>query len=200
MLNDSLTPRQKKVFKFIRELIETRGYGPTVREIGEEFGIQSPNGVVGHLKALEAKGMITRADRTSRGIQLSDEFKKENRGLPFAGVVSAGALLEAVPQNQRIHFDRLFGRKGTYLLQVTGESMIDAHICDGDYVVVIPRRTASTGDIVVVQTEEGEATLKYWYPEKNRIRLQPANKRMKPIYTRDAKVIGVVVGVVRDFR
>lgn len=200
MWESELTTKQRKVFDFIRKLIEKRGYGPSVREIGDEFGIQSPNGVVGHLKALEAKGMITRASRTSRGIQLSDEFKKETQGMPFAGVVSAGALLEAVPQSRRVNFDNMFARKGSYVLQVSGDSMIDAHIDDGDYVIVQPRRTASAGDIAVIQTDEGEATLKFWFPEKNRIRLQPANKKMKPIYTRNAKVIGVVSGVVRQLR
>ena len=105
--------------------------------------------------------------------------------------------MEAVEQTERIDFDDLLKRKRAYVLEVTGNSMIDAHIDDGDYVVVQPRRTASKGDIAVVRTSDGEATLKYWYPEKNRVRLQPANKRMKPIYTQDAKVIGVVIGVVR---
>ena len=105
--------------------------------------------------------------------------------------------MEAVEQDERVDLGDLWTRKGTYLLEVSGDSMIDAHIQDGDYVVVQNKRTASKGDIAVVRNSEGEATLKYWYPEKNRIRLQPANKRLKPIYTRDAKVIGVVVGVVR---
>ncbi len=200
MSHDELTPRQAAVFKFIKRLIDKRGYGPTIREIGEEFDISSPNGVVGHLRALETKGVIERADYKSRGIQLSREYKKETSGLPFEGIISAGALLEAIPQSRRINFDKMMGRKGTYVLQVDGESMIDAHICDGDYVIVLPKRTANSGDIVVVETGDGEATLKYWYPEKKRIRLQPANKRMKPIYTKDARVSGVVVGVVRNLR
>ncbi len=193
-----LTPRQKKIFRYIRQQIDKRGYGPTVREIADKFEIVSPNGVVGHLRALEKKGYIVRAAKKSRSIEVSPKFSKETRGLPLAGIVSAGALTEAVEQVERIDFKKLLNRAGAFVLQVSGDSMVEAHICDGDYVIVHPRRTANRGEIVVVRTDDGDATLKYWYPEKNRIRLQPANRRMKPIYTRDAKVIGVVMGVIRD--
>ena len=115
----------------------------------------------------------------------------------MAGVVQAGVFHEAVEQSDRIDFGEFWNKKGNYVLQVEGDSMIEAQIASGDYVVVKSRRTADKGDMVVARTGDGEATLKYWYPEKNRIRLQPANKEMKPIYTKDAKVIGVVVGVVR---
>ena len=107
--------------------------------------------------------------------------------------------MEAIEQTERLDVANLWPKKGTYVLEVEGESMIDAQIAPGDYVVVKRRHTASKGDIVVARTSEGEATLKYWFPEKNRIRLQPANSTMKPIYTRDAKVIGVVIGVIRNY-
>lgn len=196
-METQLTARQKQIFQFICRQIELQGFGPTVREIAEEFDIVSPNGVVCHLDALVAKGYITRTARKSRSIELSPEYQEEIRGLPLAGQVAAGALHEAIEQHERIDFARLLERRGAYALEVNGDSMIEAHICDGDYVIVHPRRTAKSGEIVVVRTDEGEATLKYWFPEKNRIRLQPANRRMKPIYTRDARVIGVVKGVVR---
>ena len=125
-------------------------------------------------------------------------MEDEIRGLPLAGRVSAGTLVEAVEQNDRIDIGAFWSKKGNYVLQVEGDSMIDANIAPGDYVVVKSRRTAEKGDIVVARTPDGDATLKFWHPEKNRIRLQPANKRMKPIYSRNAKVIGVVVGVVRQ--
>ena len=192
-----LTPRQNKIFRFIRQQIDKRGYGPTVREIADKFDIVSPNGVMCHLRALQNKGYIVRTAKKSRSIEISPKFDKETRGLPLSGIVSAGALTEAVEQVERIDFKKLLNRSGAFVLQVDGDSMIEAHICDGDYVIVHPRRTANRGEIVVVRTDDGEATLKYWFPEKNRIRLQPANKRLKPIYTRDAKVIGVVMGVVR---
>ena len=196
-MDSELTTRQKKIFNYIRRHIDRSGYGPTVREIADEFDIASPNGVVCHLDALVHKGFIVRTARKSRSIELSPEYQEEHRGLPLAGEVAAGALQQAIEQHERIDFARLLDRRGAYALQVRGDSMIEAQICDGDYVIVHPRKTAASGDIVVVRTDEGEATLKYWFPEKNRVRLQPANRHMKPIYRRDVRVIGVVKGVVR---
>ncbi len=197
MLQEQLTKKQQVIFDFIRSRIEQEGYGPTIREIADEMGFSSPNGVICHLTALEKKGLIHRSSHKSRSIVLTEEVHEEIRGLPLAGRVAAGGLMEAFEQHERVDLGELWTRKGTYVLEVSGDSMIDAHIQDGDYVVVQNKRTASKGDITVVRNSEGEATLKYWYPEKNRIRLQPANKRLKPIYTRDVKVVGVVVGVVR---
>lgn len=198
MLQSTLTKRQKRIFNFIRDEIDGKGNAPTIREIAEEMGFASPNGVMCHLRALEKKGLINRGSYKSRSIKLTDEIEDEIRGLPLAGRVSAGFLVEAVEQNERIDIGSFWNRKGNFVLQVDGDSMIEANIAPGDYVVVKSRRTAERGDIVVARTSDGEATLKYWYPEKNRVRLQPANKNLKPIYSRDAKVIGVVVGVVRQ--
>ena len=192
---EQLTKRQKAVFEFIRDKIVNRGYGPTVREIGERFKISSPNGVMCHLRALEKKGLITREPNRSRAIQLTGGLGDE--GLPLAGRVAAGVMHEAIEQDERIDFGSMFGHKSEFVLEVSGDSMIDAQIADGDYVVVRKQRTAHSGQMVVAQTEDGEATLKYWFPERRRIRLQPANKDMKPIYVKDARVLGVVVGVVR---
>jgi repressor LexA len=195
---DSLTKRQLAVYEFIRDKIRNRGYGPTVREMGDHFGISSPNGVVCHLKALEKKGLITREPNMSRAIQLAAE-PIEEKGMPLLGRIAAGTLHEAISQNERVNFDALFNRKHQFALEVSGDSMIEDHISDGDYVVCKKQRTARNGQIVVAQTDEGEATLKRWYPEpeKSRIRLEPANSTMKPIYVKDAKILGVVVGVVR---
>jgi repressor LexA len=189
------------VYQFIREKIRGRGYGPTVREIGSNFGISSPNGVVCHLKALERKGMITREPNMSRAIQLSAEDPEE-RGLPLAGRIAAGTLHEAVEQDERVDFDDLFdpADRELFALEVEGDSMIEDHISDGDYVIVRRQELARKGQIVVAITSEGEATLKRWYPERNRIRLEPANSSMRPIFVRDARVLGVVVGVVRKVR
>ncbi len=195
---DSLTKRQKDVFEFIREKILNRGYGPTVREIGEQFEISSPNGVVCHLKALERKGLISREKNMSRAIQLQVEAEEET-GLPLAGRIAAGVLHEAIGQDERVDFGTMFNRRDHFVLEVTGDSMIEAHIDEGDYVVVKQQDTARPGEIVVAETDEGEATLKYWFPEKNQIRLQPANSNMDPIYVKNAKVRGVVIGVVRKF-
>jgi len=197
-LFNMLTERQKAIYEFIRDKIRNRGYGPTVREIGTQFEITSPNGVVCHLKALEKKGMITREPNMSRAIQLKAE-PIEDRTLPLYGRIAAGVLHEAVEQEDRVDFETLFdpADKDLFVLEVHGDSMIEDQIADGDYVVVRRQRAARKGQIVVAITDEGEATLKRWFPEKNRIRLEPANSSMKPIYVRDAKVLGVVVGVVR---
>ncbi len=194
---DRLTNRQRAVYDFIFDKIRNRGYGPTVREIGTEFHIRSPNGVMCHLKALEKKGLIRRTPKESRAIELTQLAKENGRGLPLKGRVAAGTLHEAIEQNDRIDFGDMFTRKDLYVLEISGDSMIDAQIADGDFVVIEPRETATKGEMVVAQTDEGDATLKYWYPERNRIRLQPANKEMDPIFVKQAKVLGAVVGVVR---
>jgi len=195
---ESLTKRQREVYEFIRGKIRGRGYGPTVREIGEHFDIVSPNGVVCHLRALEKKGIIIREPNRSRAIQLATE-PAELRGLPLAGQIAAGVLHEAIEQDERIDFGAMFNAedKNLFALEVRGDSMIEDQIADGDYVVIRKQRTARKGQIVVALTDENEATLKRWFPEKNRIRLEPANSSMKPIYVRNAKLLGIVVGVVR---
>jgi repressor LexA len=194
--DDAPTDRQMEIYAFIRDKIHSRGYGPTVREIGQAFRIRSPNGVVCHLKALERKGMITRGRNKSRAIELVNE-PAHLRGLPLAGWVAAGTLRAADEVSERIDFSDLFGRDNHFVLKVMGDSMIEAQIADGDWVVIQKKQSAHSGDIVVAQTDEGEATLKQWFPERDRIRLQPANSSMKPMYVRNAKVLGVLVGVVR---
>lgn len=191
-LISELTKKQKLVYEFIRDKIRHRGYGPTVREIGDHFKIRSPNGVMCHLKALEKKGLISREKNRSRAIQLAEE-----PGLPLYGMIAAGVLHEAVEQQERIDFTDIFNKDNLFVLKVNGDSMIEDAIADGDHIIVREQRTARKGQIVVAVTDEGEATLKRWYPETNRIRLEPANSTMKPIYVRNATIRGVVVGVVR---
>jgi repressor LexA len=194
---DQLTSRQREVLDFIRVKIRGRGYGPTVREIGEEFDILSPNGVMCHLKALEKKGLITREPNMSRAITLTDAARQDE-GFALVGQIAAGGLAEAIEQADRLNLEEyLPAKKNTFALKVKGDSMIDAAIADGDIVICKKTRVAHKGDIVVAMTEDGEATLKYWYPEANRIRLQPANSSMKPIYVKDAQVLGIVTGVIR---
>jgi repressor LexA len=192
---DNLTERQREVYEFIREKIRSRGYGPTVREIGSQFEIASPNGVMCHLKALEKKGLIIREPNMSRAIQLAEPL--ERHGLPLAGRIAAGVLHEALAQEERIDFGELFTAEDLFVLEVAGDSMIENHIADGDYVVIRKQNTANRGDVVVALTEDNEATLKRWFPEGNRVRLEPANRKMKPIYVKNPRVLGVVVGVVR---
>ena len=194
---DSLTKSQWRVLKFIKHQVEQKGNTPSIREIGDHLGIASPNGVAGILKRLEAKGMIKRKKSRARSIMLTE--KSSSKGLPMGGQVAAGPMTEAFAQAERFDFDGL-GKNGDFVLEVTGESMIEAQIAPGDYVIVKRRVEANRGDIVVVaDNDENQATLKYWFPEKNRIRLQPANRDMKPIYRKDVRVLGVVVGLVRQY-
>ncbi len=199
--NVELTDRQREALDCIRQSYLERGFGPTIREIGHAMGIVSPNGVMVHLRALKRKGHIERSANLSRSIQLTDDPRNQSNGIPLVGDIAAGLPAEANEQDERLDLQGMFGNTpGNWALRVKGQSMVDAHIDDGDFVVVRSTSTARKGDIAVVRTEDGDATLKYWFPEKNRIRLQPANNSMKPIYVRQAAVLGVVVGVVRKFK
>jgi repressor LexA len=193
-----LTERQREIYEFIRDKIELRGYGPTVREIGEGFGIKSPNGVMCHLKALEKKGLIIREEHAARAIQLVDH-RPAWGGLPLLGLVAAGAPLPAIASDERVEFLDIFGGPDRFVLKVKGESMIENHIEDGDYVVIRKQETAENGARVVAMIDN-EVTLKRFYKEKDHIRLEPANGTMAPIIvdqTKDAKVLGLLVGVMR---
>lgn len=195
-----LTQRQSEVLEFIRDKIVNRGYGPTVREIAQHLNIKSPNGVMSHLKALERKGVISRDANKSRAIELTQAVERGLAGLPMAGKVAAGACTLAFEQNEQVDLAEMFHRQDRYVLEVNGDSMIDAHIADGDLVVVQQQTYAYPGQIVIARTDEAETTLKYWFPESGRIRLQPANAQMEPIYVASAEILGVVIGVVRRLR
>ena len=194
-----LTERQKEIYDFIQTKIDERGYGPTVREIGLAFEIKSPNGVMCHLKALEKKGLIRKEPGAARAIQLVDR-RPPSFGLPLFGKVAAGSPLPAVEQaDDRLEFEVLFGGPERFALRVKGDSMIDDHIQDGDYVVIRRQQTAENGDPVVAMIDN-EVTLKRFYREPGHIRLQPSNERLQPIIvddTRDIQILGVLVGVLR---
>ena len=199
---DALTSRQREIYFFIRSKIQGRGYGPTVREIGLEFLIKSPNGVMCHLKALQKKGLIHREPNMSRAIQLLDDPTTAPRatGIKLLGRIAAGPMTEAVEQvDEELGFADWEGAEDKFALRVNGNSMIEEHIADGDFVIIKKQETARDGQIVAVRDEDGEATLKRFFKEKNRIRLEPANKTMKPIYRDKVNVLGVLVGVVRKY-
>ncbi len=194
----TLTERQSEIYDFIREKFENRGYGPTVREIGLAFEIRSPNGVMCHLKALEKKEMIKREGFSARAIQLVDH-RPQSGGLPYLGLVAAGAPTAAVQQDERLEFNDLFGGPDHFVLKVRGQSMIDDHIEDGDYVVIRKTHNAENGQRVVAMIDD-EVTLKRYFREKTRVRLEPANKTMDPIIVNaeeDPRILGVLVGVMR---
>lgn len=193
-----LTERQREIYEFIRTKIESRGYGPTVREIGKEFDIKSPNGVMCHLKALEKKGLLTRELHAARAITLADH-RPPSQGLPYLGLVAAGKPIGADAQEDRFNFDDVLGGPDRYVLKVRGNSMIENHIEDGDYVVIRKQETASNGARVVAMVDN-EVTLKKFYQERDHIRLEPANGAMAAIVvdpSRDVKILGVLEGVVR---
>jgi repressor LexA len=192
------TEKQRKIYEFIREKIESRGYGPTVREIGDAFDIASPNGVMCHLTALVRKGLIKREANSARAIQLV-EHRRPSRALPLLGKVAAGTPTEAVANEENLELDSLFNGPDHFALQVRGQSMIEDHIQDGDFVVIRKQETATTGERVVAVID-GEATLKRYHQDKSGIRLEPANSTMDPIVVdpnADVKVLGVLVGVLR---
>jgi repressor LexA len=206
-----LTERQAQALKYISDCLTDRGYPPTLREIGEHMGIKSTNGVNDHLKALERKGYLLREELKSRALRPIDfdSAKKpdsDELSIPIMGRVAAGAPILAEENiSDRVVVDRQFlgavRQEDVFGLVVQGESMIEDGIFDGDYIFVRKQSTAATGEIVVAMIE-GEATCKRYFHEGHRIRLQPANSAMQPIYVsqdefRDVGILGKVVGVYR---
>jgi repressor LexA len=202
MVDLDLTKRQKEIFDFIRRYAAKTGYPPTVREIGKAVGLHSSSTVHAHLANLEKIGLLRRDPSKPRAIELLfDKAKKTIRpdsGLPLVGQVAAGAPIlaeENIEEYLEIP-DVIGGEDGDYILQVRGESMKDAGILQGDYVVVRPSEDATDGEIVVALIGE-EATVKRFFRESDHIRLQPENEAMEPIRTAEARVLGRVVGVFR---
>jgi len=199
-----LTRRQKEILDFLTRHIERKGYAPTIEEIGEQFGLSSLATVHKHLSNLQQKGLIKRAWNRSRALELvPTEVTVRAMELPLLGRVAAGTPIEAIQSTETIFVpEDMVGRKDTYVLQVKGDSMIDEQIRDGDYVIVENRRTARDGEMVIALVERDNVTLKkiYW-DGGGRVRLQPANARMKPIYVdqADLRIQGVVIGVLRKY-
>jgi repressor LexA len=219
-----LTDRQQQVLHYIRQSIHERGYPPTLREIGAHMGIRSTNGVNDHLRALERKGYLTREDMKSRALRPRDLEPGEPGGptpsgasatpandqgadivdIPVLGRIAAGLPLlaeEHVLDTVRVERSMVRGGRDVFGLRVNGDSMIEAGILSGDYIFVRKQITAQRGDIVVALIGD-EATVKYFFPEKDYIRFQPANAKMAPILVRSTDfratmLLGVVVGVFR---
>ena len=203
MTPTELTERQQAILQVVREHISEHGYPPTVREIGKAVGLHSSSTVHAHLANLEKIGLLRRDPSKPRAIELLfDKAKKtilpDGKGLPLVGHVAAGEPIlaeENVEEYIEIP-DVIGGEEGDYILRVRGESMKDAGIFEGDYVVVRPAEEAADGEIVVALIGE-EATVKRFYREADHVRLQPENEAMEPIRTTDARILGRVVGVFR---
>jgi len=201
-MKNNLTKRQREIYEFIRTTIAARGIPPSMREIGEQFSIRSTNGVEGHLAALERSGYITREAGKSRSISLCAKARS-SATIPLLGRVAAGTPVLS-PENQEsevlvdLSLFSLRSGNNLFALIVRGESMKEAHIMDGDTLLVRAQSMAQNGEIVVALVE-GEATVKRFYREKNGVRLQPENRAMKPIYLErgEFRIVGKAVGVMR---
>ena len=202
----NLTPRQLDVLVAIRNYRHLHGYAPTMQELADSLGTSKVT-IFEHVGALERKNVIRRDKHKARSLEIiSDELlPDENRStkLPLLGSIAAGSPIEAVENREELDLESLFASKqGVYVLRVRGESMIDDHLCDGDFVVIERRETARSGEQVVALLDTGEATLKRYYKEGGgKVRLQPANSTMQPrIVDGDRlKIQGVVIGVLRSY-
>ena len=198
----SISLKQQQILAVIQSAIKAKGYPPSVREIGEAVGLKSPSTVHMHLNKLEQLGAIRRESEKNRAIDVVGSSTLRNAPMtmvPLVGRVTAGQPIlatENIEDSYPFPAD-LVGQEDVFMLKVDGESMIQAGIFDGDYLIVRDQDSARNGDIVVALVDGEEATVKRFFHEKDRVRLQPENDRMDPIYSRDVAVLGQVIGVYR---
>jgi repressor LexA len=197
----SLTKRQKEIIDFINEFTGDKGYAPSYREIGQHFGLSSTATVCEHIQTLQEKGYLKMDPNEARSIEIINDERAEAIFLSLAGLITAGEPIEAVEQNEKIAVpkDLVKDEANAFVLKVKGQSMIDEGIYDGDFVVVEKNSSPKNGQVVVALLDNTFATLKKFYKEANRIRLQPANSAMKPIFAKNVIVQGVVRAVIRKF-
>ncbi len=207
LMTEPLTKRQKQILDYITEFIGLHGYAPSYEEIGEHMGLTSKATVFEHVRNLEDKGYIKAAPKKARAIDLIEvesthlfPHSMQAVELPLVGLITAGEPIEAIQENEMITVPTSLVRdENSFVLKVKGESMIDDGILDGDYVIVERNFYPHNGDVVVALLDNAYATLKKYYREKNRIRLQPANSTMKPIYAKNPTVQGIVRAVLRKY-
>jgi repressor LexA len=204
MPKEKLTKRQKEILDHIVEYVREKGFAPSYRELGEQLGIASTATVHEHIKNLEAKGYLSGIDGSARSMEVDPAVARMGKAieLPLVGLITAGEPIEAIEEKEAVDVpSNLVGNAAeTYVLRVKGDSMIEDGIHSGDLVVVEKNPAPQNGEIVVALLDNMYATLKRFYREKGRIRLQPANRNMQPIYVKDVLVQGVVRGLIRDFR
>ena len=197
--------RQQQILDYIRQHIQSTGSAPTLREIAEAIGVSSLATVHEHLTSLEDKKLIKRKSGKNRSIELVNaevDFLEEGLDVPILGFVAAGAPIEPYTDpnaTMAIPSSFITGKRRTYVLQVKGESMIEEQIRDGDYVVIEQTDEATNGDIVVALLDNGMATLKRFFKETTRIRLEPANAAMRPLFVKNVRIQGKVVGLIRRY-
>ena len=197
-MDRKLTQRQQAIFDVIKQFTKEHGYAPSVREIGERVGLSSSSTVQCHLRTLEKKGLIRRDPTKPRALVSGSDSLRNVVSVPIVGRVAAGVPLTAVEniEDELVLSSAFVTNPSSFLLRVKGDSMIDAAILDGDLIVVQPQQVADNGEIVVALLED-EATVKTFYKEGNRIRLQPENKTMEPIYSDRVQIIGKVAAILR---
>ena len=202
-MGDNLTKRQRQILDFINDFISNNRYAPSYREIGEHFRLSSPSTIHAHIENLKNKGFLKADFNKGRSIELvkTDVNWAQAIEIPLVGLITAGEPIEAVQDNETIAVPASFvtDEVNSYVLKVKGESMIEDGILSGDYVIVERDPSPRNGDVVVALLDNAYATLKKFYRETNRIRLQPANSSMKPIYAQNPLIQGVVKGVIRKF-
>ena len=196
-----LTKRQREIYDYLRDHIRNRGYAPSIAEIGKQFNLSSPATVHKHLSHLEEKGLIRKQQNLSRAIEMVPE-PGDAMSYPLLGEIAAGKPIEALDQREVVDLLPDSNNKDVFVLRVKGNSMIEDHIQNNDYVIVERRNVAENGETVVALIDNDRATLKRFYLENGRIRLQPAHPNMKPIYVRegDFTIQGVVISVLRKFK
>jgi len=198
-----LTKRQREILDYLNDFIQQHGYAPSLEEIGRRFGLSSLATVHKHLTNLQEKGFIKRSWNRSRSVELIPaRIGTRSVEVPLLGYVAAGAPIEAIAGAETINVpEDLVGKRDTYVLRVKGDSMIDEQIRDGDYVIVEDRKTAENGEMVIALVGGADVTLKKFYREQGRIRLQPANPAMQPMLfdPEQIQVQGVVIGVMRRY-
>ena len=199
-----LTKRQREILDYLNEFIQQHGYAPSLEEIGRRFGLSSLATVHKHMTNLETKGFIKRSWNRSRSVELlPGRSGSRSVELPLLGYVAAGLPIEAIATTETIAVPEslIDSRRDTYVLRVRGDSMIDEQIRDGDWVIVEDRKTANNGEMVVALLRGADVTLKTFFRDSGRIRLQPANPTMQPIFAdpQDVQIQGVVVGVMRRY-
>ena len=196
----NLTKKQKEILDFITQFIQSHEYAPSYREIADYFGLSSTATVHEHVKSLEDKGLITSNHNAARSLEVISHRFGKSIELPLVGLITAGEPIEAIEENEMIAVPETFIKnENSYVLKVKGESMIEEGILNGDYVIVERNFYPHNGDVVVALLDNTYATLKKYFREKDRIRLQPANRTMKPIYAKNPAIQGIVRAVLRKF-
>ena len=201
----NLTPRQLDVIVAVRNFRHLHGYSPTMQELADQLGTSKVT-IFEHVNALEKKRVLRRDRHKARSLEITADGKlpdeERSSKLPLLGTIAAGSPIEAIENREEIDLEQLFAsRSGVYVLKIRGDSMIEDHLCDGDYVIIERRSSAKNGEQVVALLDTGEATLKRYFKEGHRIRLQPANSSMEPriVEADRCRIQGVVIGVLRSY-